>query len=140
MAFVKGDNERNEFFEKNKQIVIYDEQAGRTGERTNNLRDELIRGRTPSDEKKLCASLHQYNEIAVTDIFNKKGKCCNLRCPDSDFYLFFYTMLLILYSSAIETLICRRDRQIPPLHFSTVQMLRIFHSYILIQNIFIQLY
>ena len=27
VAFVKGANERNEFFEKNKQIVMYDERV-----------------------------------------------------------------------------------------------------------------
>ena len=33
VAFVKGTNERNEFFEKNKQTVMYDEQV-----RTNKVR------------------------------------------------------------------------------------------------------
>ena len=30
VAFVKGANERNEFFEKNKQIVMYHDKFGRT--------------------------------------------------------------------------------------------------------------
>ena len=54
VAFVKRANERNKFFEKNKQTVIYDEQAGRTRLRTNNLRDELIWGRIPSVDKGWC--------------------------------------------------------------------------------------
>ena len=36
----------------------------------------------------------------------KKRKCCNHRCPDS---VYFHTLLLIKYLSAIETLICRRE-------------------------------
>ena len=39
-------------------------------------------------------------------IFNEKGKCCNHRCPDS---VYFNTLLLIIYLSAIETLVCRRE-------------------------------
>ena len=41
VAFVKGTHERNEFFEK-KKVIIYDEQARRTRQRINSLRDELI--------------------------------------------------------------------------------------------------
>ena len=42
------------------------------------------------------------------DIFNKKRKCFNHRCPDS---LYFNKLLLIIYLSATETLtcICRRE-------------------------------
>ena len=43
---------------------------------------------------------------AVTYIFNKKRKCCKHRCPDS---VYFNTILLITYLSAIETLICPRE-------------------------------
>ena len=43
VAFVKGANERNEFFEKNKQLCITIK-SGRKRQNTNNLRDELIRG------------------------------------------------------------------------------------------------
>ena len=41
--------------------------------------------------------------IAVIDIFNEKRKSCNHRCPDS---VYFYTLLLIIYFSAIERLVC----------------------------------
>ena len=51
-------------------------------------------------------SLHQYNEIAVINLFNKKRKCCNHQYRHS---VYFYTLLLIIYLSAIETLICRRE-------------------------------
>ena len=44
-------------------------------------------------------------KIAVTDFFNKKRKYCYHRCPDS---VYFKTLLLVIYLSAIETLICRR--------------------------------
>ena len=44
--------------------------------------------------------------IAVTDIFNKIRKCCNYRCPDS---VYFDTLLLIMYLTATETLICHRE-------------------------------
>ena len=40
VAFVGGADEGNELTEKKK--VIYDEQAGRTRQRVNNLKDELI--------------------------------------------------------------------------------------------------
>ena len=36
----------------------------------------------------------------------KKGKGCNHRCPDS---LYFTTLLLIIYLSAIETLVYHRE-------------------------------
>ena len=36
----------------------------------------------------------------------KKRKCCNHRCPDS---VHFNAQLLIIYLSAIETLICQRE-------------------------------
>ena len=41
VAFVKGANERNEFFEKNKQTVISNEQV-----RTNKAEDQQSQGRT----------------------------------------------------------------------------------------------
>ena len=45
----------------------------------------------------------------------KRRKCCNHRCPVS---VYFHTLLLIMYLSAIETLICRRKMSligsIPP--------------------------
>ena len=44
--------------------------------------------------------------IACIDILNKKRKCCNHRCPDP---VYFNTLLLIIYLSAFETLICRRE-------------------------------
>ena len=44
--------------------------------------------------------------MAVTDIFTEKRKSCNHRCPDS---VYFHTLLLIMYLSAIERLICRRE-------------------------------
>ena len=36
----------------------------------------------------------------------KKRKSCNHRCPGS---VYFHTLLLIIYVSAIERLICRRE-------------------------------
>ena len=56
--------------------------------------------------------------MAVTDIFNKK-KCCNHRCPDS---VYFNTLLLIIYLSAIETLICHKEKSlIGPILFGFAQ-------------------
>ena len=44
VAFVKGASERNDFFTKiNKQLYVTNK-SGRTRQRTNNLRDELIWG------------------------------------------------------------------------------------------------
>ena len=56
--------------------------------------------------KKISVSLRQKNAIAGIDILNKKRKCCNHRCPES---VYFNTLLLIIYLSAIETLVCCRE-------------------------------
>ena len=73
--------------------------TGQTRQRTNNLRNELI-------WQKVGVSLRRQNGIAVKDIFNETGKCCNHRYRVS---VYFYTPLLITYLSAIGTLICRRE-------------------------------
>ena len=39
-------------------------------------------------------------------IFNEKTNCCNHRSPHS---VYSDTLLLIIYLSAIETLVCRRE-------------------------------
>ena len=39
-------------------------------------------------------------------MFNEKRKSCNHRCPDS---VYFYTLLLIIYLTAIETIMRRRE-------------------------------
>ena len=39
-------------------------------------------------------------------MFNEKRKSCSHQCPDS---VYFHTLLLIVYLSAIERLICRRE-------------------------------
>ena len=44
VAFVKGANEKYKFFAKNKQTVMYDDQAGQKRQRTNNLREKFIWG------------------------------------------------------------------------------------------------
>ena len=51
---------------------------------------------------KLGVSLRHYNYIAIKDIFNEER---NHRYPNSDY---FHMMLLIIYLSAIERLICHR--------------------------------
>ena len=102
--------------------------CGRTRQRTNNLRDELIWGMksaselatvyyytrrsirgssqsTPPGDKGWCI-IAPIERLAVIDIFNEKRKSCNHRCPDS---VYFHTLLLIIYLSAIERLICRRE-------------------------------
>ena len=55
---------------------------------------------------RLGVSLRQKNDIAVIDFFIEKRKICNHRCPDS---VYFHTPLLIMYLSAIERLISRRE-------------------------------
>ena len=102
----------------------------RTRQTTNNLRDELIWGMnsaselaavyyytrgsirsgsqcTPPCDKAWCiiAPVERYT-CSVIDIFNEKGKSCSHRYPDS---VYFHTLLLIIYLSAIETLICCRE-------------------------------
>ena len=66
VTFVKEANERNEVFDRNKQTLIYNEQAGRTRQGTNNLRDELIWGRTPSGDKGWCiiAPIQRYSSYS----------------------------------------------------------------------------
>ena len=95
---------------------------------TNNLRKEMTWGWTPSvNWPQLCihvgisgavtsllrqvtkgwyiiAPIERY--IPGRDIFNTKRKCCNHRCRDS---VYFHTLFFIIYLSAIETLICRRE-------------------------------
>ena len=78
---------------------------GLTRQRTNNLRDELIWGCNSVRRQILVYHCTNTMMMAVIDIFNKKRKCCNHRCPDS----YFYTLLLIIYLSVIEKLICRRE-------------------------------
>ena len=81
---------------------MYDEQVW-----TNKANDKQSQGRTdlgmnPSDDKRLF--YHCANNIWFIDIINEKRKCCNRRCPDS---VYFHILLLIIYLSAIETLMCR---------------------------------
>ena len=52
----------------------------------------------------IIAPIERY--IAVIYIFSNKKRCCNHRCPDS---VYSNTLLLIIYLSATETLICRRE-------------------------------
>ena len=80
--------------------------SGRTRQSSNNLRKNWF-GDELRQVTKVAVSLRQYNDIAVTDIFNKKKrKCSNHRCPDS---VYFNTLLLIIYLSAVETLSRRRE-------------------------------
>ena len=80
--------------------------SGRARRRTNSVMDELIWGEL-CQVTKISVSLRQQNDIALRDIFNKKRKCCNNLCTD---FVYFNTLLLIiLYMSAIETLIFRRE-------------------------------
>ena len=74
--------------------------SGRTRAKTISRRDELTWGMNS-----VVYHCVNKNGIAVADFFNKKRKFCNHRCPDS---VYFITLLLIIYLSAIETLTCRR--------------------------------
>ena len=102
--------------------------CGQTRQRTNNLWDELIWGMNSASElatvyyytlrsigvvasllrqvTKFGVLLRQLNDIAVLDIFNEKRKSCNHWCPDS---VYFRTLYLIIYLSAIRRLICHRE-------------------------------
>ena len=102
--------------------------SGQTRQRTNNLRDELIwvinsaselatvyyytrrsiRGGSQSTlpgDKIWCiiAPIERYSGYRH---FQEKRKSCNHRFPDS---VYFHTLLLIIYLSAIERLICGRE-------------------------------
>ena len=48
---------------------------------------------------------HSESSFSQSVLQVNKRKCCNSQCPDS---VSVYTLLLILYVSAIETLICHR--------------------------------
>ena len=52
-------------------------------------------------------SLRQYNDIGVTDISMKEESVAII-----DVLILFNTLLLIIYLSAIETLICRREMRL----------------------------
>ena len=58
VAFVKGADERNKFFEKINNQYSMTNKCGRTRQRTNNLRDELIWGRTPPVNWPPCITVH----------------------------------------------------------------------------------
>ena len=60
---------------------------------------------TPPGDKAWCiiAPIERYSGYRY---FNKKRKSCNHRSPDS---VYFHTLLLIIYFSAIERLTCRRE-------------------------------
>ena len=74
---------------------------GQTGQRTNKLRHELILGCSGG---KGCLYHHaQYNDIVGMNIFNKKEVYSYDRCRNP---VYFDSSLLIIYMSAIETLIC----------------------------------
>ena len=77
----------------------------RTLQSTNDFRDELIWGWTPSGDKGWCiiAPIERYSGCRY---FQQKRKCCNHRCSDS---VYFNELLSVIYLSAIETLICRRE-------------------------------
>ena len=69
---------------------------------------DTIRGgnqSTPPGDKawRIIAPIERYSGYGI---FNEKRKSCNRRCPDS---VYFHTLLLIIYLSAIERLICRRE-------------------------------
>ena len=101
--------------------------CGSTRQRSNNLRDELIWGMNSASELAMYYYTHRnirggsqstlpgdkaWCVIAPTERysgyrrFQKKRKSCNHLCPDS---IYFHTMLLITYLSAIERLICHRE-------------------------------
>ena len=74
----------------------------------NTAKDQHSQGQTEfgmnsSGDKGWCiiAPIEQYSTYRF---FNKTRKCCNHRCPDP---IYFHTLLLIIYLSAIKTLICR---------------------------------
>ena len=102
--------------------------CGRTMQKTNNLRDELIWGMnsasamvtvyyytrrsirsgsqsTPLGDRAWCI-IAPIEPCSRCRHFQKKRKSCNHRCPDS---VYFHTLLFIIYLSAIERLICRRE-------------------------------
>ena len=102
--------------------------CGRTRQRTNNLRDELIWGMnsasevatvyyytrrsirggsysTPPIDKAWCI-IAPIERLSGYGHFQWKKKSCNHRCPNS---IYFHTLFLIIYLSAIERHICRRE-------------------------------
>ena len=115
--------------------------CGWTRQRTNNLRDKLIWGinsaselatvyyytrrgirggrqSTLPGEKAWCiiAPIERYSGYRH---FNEKRKSCNHRCPDS---VYFHKLFLIIFLSAIERLICRREMSlIGPTSFDFAQ-------------------
>ena len=78
---------------------------------TNKRKDEQAQGRTDFGMntawcQRLCISLRQWNAIAVIDVFNKKSIPIYDRCSNP---VYFNTPLLIIYLSAMETLICHTE-------------------------------
>ena len=85
---------------------MYDKQVWKNKAKHQQSQEQTDLGINSIRWQKVGISLRQQNHIAVKDIFNEKRKCCNHRCPDS---VYFHTLLLIMYFSAIKTLICHRE-------------------------------
>ena len=77
VAFAKGANESNEFFEIINKQKYMTNKSGQTRQSTNNLRDELIWGCTPSGDKGWCiiVPIERYNGYRYLQ--KKKRECCN---------------------------------------------------------------
>ena len=129
VAFVKGADDGNKFFEEKKTVSnVWRTSAGEHDKGITISGTNWFGRWTPPENWPPCITIHvgisgavasllrqvtklgvsfrQYNDVAVIDIFNEKRKNCNHRCPDS---VYFHTLLLIIYLSAIEWLICRRE-------------------------------
>ena len=103
VAIVKGVNDSNEFFKKIIKQLCMMNTSGRTRQRTNNLRNEVIGDELRQVAKGWCiiAPVERYSGHRYIHR-NKKLLQSSMPC----FCLFSYDLLIIFFS-AIETLICR---------------------------------
>ena len=94
--------------------MIYEEQARPIKPKNDHAGGRTDFGMNTVMSQRLCVSLRYYNVISDKDIFNFKKIYSYDRCTNS---IHFNTPLLIIYLSAIETLICHREIELDRVYF-----------------------
>ena len=134
LPFVKGADERDKFFEKNKQSIIMTNKCRQTRQRTNKFRDELIWGMNSASELATvyyytCRSISSSSQstppgdkawctIAPIERYSgyrhfqwKKKKVAMIDALILFIFIHCYSYTQIIYLSAIKRLTCICGRE-----------------------------
>ena len=95
-------------------MVIYDKQSWKNKPNDKQAQGLDDFGMNPARLQRLCVSLCQWNAITATDIFIKRKEYSYDRCPNP---VYFKIHLIIIYLSAIETLICHTEIEVNRVYF-----------------------